>query len=164
MCIQDEVNGFKNSVCKVNEWRDCYGQTIQSECENFDKRDCLWIPNAPSIANGSSQGKFTGACVPSFTPGFDFWNPETEATELCALASQDCVVKFEKGIFGEPKCVENCDCLDEQWKGDMNNFCMALGDCGDKENYLGVKGRVIEEENTGNAIFGFVTKFFWGER
>ena len=47
---------------------------------------------------------------------------------------------FEKKLGGSKKCVENCECLDESWKEDMNNICTSIGDCGEKTNYLGFKG------------------------
>ena len=130
VCIQDEVNEFKTAACRVNKWQDCTSQGSQKDCENTDKRDCSWF-------SGSGEEK----CVPKFAPGFDFWQSEGDAESLCSLASNNCVVKYEKGIFGDGfECVENCDCLEDSWGDEQNNLCLALGDCGAITNYKGHDG------------------------
>lgn len=168
VCMQTEVNNFKNAACIVNKWQDCYGQVKQKDCENTDKRDCTWLPgvelNAVAQATGGSKydtvpafrgsqpqqtssgsvesttEKDDGACIPKYNPGFDFWEAG-DGESICAMANTQCVVKFEKGILGgEPKCVKNCECLDEAWEQKMNNMCIRMGDCGDKNNYLGYAG------------------------
>ena len=129
VCIQDEVNEFKTAACRVNKWQDCTSQGSQKDCENTDKRDCSWF-------SGSGEEK----CVPKFAPGFDFWQSEGDAESLCSLASNNCVVKYEKGIFDEFECVENCECLEDSWGDEQNNLCVALGDCGAITNYKGHEG------------------------
>jgi hypothetical protein len=42
--------------------------------------------------------------------------------------------------LGEKKCVSGCECLASSWESSMNKVCAAIGDCGSKTNYLGVKG------------------------
>src|SRR3989344_179861 len=42
VCLQDNINGYKNAQCRANEWQDCFAQTKKDECENEDKRDCVW--------------------------------------------------------------------------------------------------------------------------
>jgi hypothetical protein len=126
VCIQDELNGFSTAACRVNMWQDCTSQGSQKSCENTDQRDCSWLNNR---------------CVPKFAPGFDFWKAaESDAQTLCALGNANCIVKFEKGIFGDPECVENCECLGSGWAAEQNRVCVALGDCGAIENYLGHAG------------------------
>ena len=125
ICIQDELNGFKTAACRVNEWQDCTSQNNQKDCENTDKRDCSWTENK---------------CLPKFAPGFDTWNPDGDAEQLCSLASNNCVVKYEKSLLGSYECVENCDCLGDGWAQQQNNICVALGDCGVIENYVGSQG------------------------
>ncbi len=124
-CLQSDINGFKTAACRVNMWQDCVSQDNEKDCENIDKRDCKWI---------------NSRCVPNYAPGFDFWNTEGDAQSLCSIASATCIVKYEKKIGGDWKCVENCHCLSSSWKEDMSKTCIALGDCGIKTNYLGKKG------------------------
>ena len=42
--------------------------------------------------------------------------------------------------------VSGCDCLEDSWIAKANNLCVALGDCGIKENYLGQDG-FYDEQN-----------------
>jgi len=86
------------------------------------------------------------------------------AAEICFVGSQVCVVKFEDPyFFGATTCVENCHCLglkkgedptrmkdgslvnikldkDNEWIVNSNKLCIALGDCGASENYIGEAG------------------------
>ncbi|MFH1607616.1 MAG: hypothetical protein ABIA78_00615 [archaeon] len=134
-CIQSDINGFKTAACRVNMWQDCFSQTEKKDCENIDKRDCKWI------AGGNKVGNSTIGCVPLNAPGFNFWEEESEAEELCSLATKTCVIKYEKKIIGGEKCVENCECENEEaWKASQNEMCVSFGDCGEKKNYLGFVG------------------------
>lgn len=166
VCVEDSIktdNGdFKTASCRANLWRDCVFQNNSKDCENADERDCKWVKGEsilrddqgnPFVVNSDGElvqgsGGDGAACVPKYAPGFDFWNSKDnggEAEELCLLASQNCVVKFEKDL-GDVltgsgwDCKENCDCLGENWKTERNNLCLALGDCGNNKNYLGVPG------------------------
>lgn len=78
-----------------------------------------------------------GVCVPSYSPGFEFWE-EGDAKGICSQATARCVVKFEEGLLdSEPECVENCECLEAGWAQQANEICVALGDCGGYLNYNG---------------------------
>ena len=179
ICVQDviETSGedFKTASCTTNLWQDCVVQDNEKDCENADKRDCRWLVGQSLLRNEEgvalvvdSEGKLVqkedddsrkgASCVPKYAPGFDFWNPESEAEELCAFASDGCVVKFERGVGGaifggDYGCKENCECVglkkgdnmddankDSPWAKERNNMCIALGDCGNKKNYIGVQG------------------------
>ena len=86
--------------------------------------------------------------------------------EVGVLASRK---KLEQKDWDEKKekCVENCYCIPgykkgdtkkdskyaktnppfdgyDEWTNAMNNICTALGDCGNKENYLGFSGDIKE--------------------
>jgi len=138
-CISQEVNGFSQASCKVNRWQDCINQQDKSSCQNEDLRDCVWKEGIflQSLKNQSSGS--TGTCFPQNKPGFDFWS-DGESTSLCSVASETCVVKFEKGLFGKDKCVQNCDCIDEKWEKDKSDICKMIGDCGPSLNWLGKSG------------------------
>lgn len=125
VCIQDEVNGFSTAACRVNKWQDCVSQSSQKSCENQDRRDCQWLEDT---------------CVPKYAPGYNFWEANNDAESLCLVANEECIVRFEEGLFGEAECVENCDCLGEEWIEQKNQMCIALGDCGSSVNFVGTEG------------------------
>jgi hypothetical protein len=137
VCIQDSLNGFSTAACRVNQWQDCYSQTKKKDCENFDRRDCQWIPGI-ELANVETDEK--GACVPLFSPGFNFWETTSESESTCDLATKECLVVYEKSLTGKEKCVDGCECLEPDWEEKMNRACVSLGDCGSKKNFIGVQG------------------------
>lgn len=152
VCIEDEIETtlgkFSQAACRVNRWQDCTAQTNQDDCENSDKRDCTWIKGirlavqqSGTVGGNSTQikGKTSGSCVPINPPGLNFWDGE-ETKGICAQGNAQCVVTFEKGLFGGEKCVDNCECLDGSWKKKHNAVCNALGDCGGNINWLGQEG------------------------
>lgn len=170
VCIEDSIGEFSTAACRVNKWQDCVAQDNQKDCTNIDRRDCVW-------AGGAGEGEIGNSrCLPTNYPGFDFWNPETDATELCFQASASCEVKFEKGLSGalgelgeaiggageEWICVENCECaglpsegglldyinLDNPWTRGKNNVCIALGDCGVSVNSVNDGGYYEIEDIT----------------
>lgn len=137
-CIQGAIelpNGgeFSQAACRVNRWQDCTQQIDRLDCENTDRRDCLWKPGITFNASAD------GACVPKNSPGLEFW--EGDATQnICNQASASCVVTFEKKLTGSQKCVGNCHCLTDDWTKDRSDLCVALGDCGPKINWIGDQG------------------------
>jgi len=155
VCIQSEVNTFRTAACRVNMWQDCYSQDNVKDCENPDKRDCQVIEGFSILKdeNGESlfrdeEGDITEAsCVPKYAPGFDFWESGGDAESMCSLASTQCVVEYEKGLLGKKKIVKGEECVQDDdgdgewdiknsWITKINDFCMSLGDCGSKTNYL----------------------------
>ncbi|MEK6875690.1 MAG: hypothetical protein AABX30_03325 [Nanoarchaeota archaeon] len=164
ICLETDVNGFMNAACVSNRWHDCYGQLKKKDCENTDKRDCVWLPGMELSAVAETTGTSTtdsvlpfrgstpaqsatssttqtisrddGACVPKYSPGFE----TGEAQQICSMASTQCTVKFEKGLIGKEKCVKNCECLEDSWEAEKNKLCVSIGDCGDKNNYRGYAG------------------------
>src|SRR3989344_3186496 len=136
-CIQDSiqtsVGKFSQAACRVNRWRDCTAQTEQLDCENTERRDCLW---KPGVSIGNSSG---GACVPKNTPGLKFWEGE-ETKAICAQGNAQCLVTFKKGLFGGETCKSGCDCLTPDWEKQRIDVCNSLGDCGPKINWVGDKG------------------------
>jgi len=77
-----------------------------------------------------------GVCVPNYSPGLEFWE-DGSAKGICGQASAKCVVIYEKNLLGKESCVENCECLEEEWAAQANQVCTALGDCGGYINYKG---------------------------
>ncbi|MEK6899352.1 MAG: hypothetical protein AABW79_04625 [Nanoarchaeota archaeon] len=137
-CVQDEIETslgkFSQSACRVNRWQDCLAQTEKLDCENTDRRDCIWKAGL-ELANET----INGVCVPANTPGLNFWNSE-ETKTICGQGNKACVVTYEKGLFGGEECVDNCECLETGWEQNYANLCSSLGDCGPKLNWAGSKG------------------------
>ncbi len=138
--IETSLGDFSQAACTVNRWQDCLVQDNKKDCENTDRRDCLWKPGLSlQTVNRSSASAENGLCVPRNTPGLKFWEGE-QAKSICAQANYKCVVTFEKGLFGGEKCVDNCECLEDSWEKERAEICMAIGDCGPKINWLGEQG------------------------
>ncbi len=160
ICREDTSNeGYLVAECVANSWRDCVDQKNQTSCENVQKRDCKWmlgstLGGVPSLKDSGGYTYFlnnggelvprnesnTGsgaACVPRYAPGLN----ETGTESACFAASESCVVQFEKkDRFADWHCVVNCQCLNKAWADGKINQCLALGDCGVKNNYVGVRG------------------------
>lgn len=136
-CIQSSIKttagDFSQAACRVNRWQDCLAQTSKQDCENSDKRDCTWQDGVG--LNGST----TGACTPKNSPGLQFWSGD-QANGICAQGNAQCIVTFEKGLFGGASCKSNCQCLTQDWQKQRIQICESLGDCGPKINWVGQQG------------------------
>lgn len=141
-CIQGSIKTtagtFSQAACRVNRWQDCTAQREQKDCENTDRRDCLWQPGLALAGLNKSVGAEKGICVPKNTPGLKFW--EEDSQQICAQGNAQCIVTFEKGLFGGESCSSNCECLTDTWKKQKSEICLALGDCGPKINWVGDEG------------------------
>lgn len=180
VCFEGEVNGFSVAQCKTNIWGDCALIDNQVDCEDIENHDCQWLEgqtnaffvndeNEKFVLNTDGElfdpdnpdedlTKKEASCVPRFAPGFDFWT-ETAADETlaaeewCPIANEAVVVRFEKGLFDNWDCVDNCEFVtykggtnpnmakvNEEWERQRNTLCTSLGDCGSSVNYIGVEG------------------------
>jgi hypothetical protein len=164
---------FSVAQCKTNRWQDCVLQESKNACEDTGNRDCQWLEGESLLTDNqgnalvvNAEGELVPApelsgpfdilelkeatCVPLNAPGLQFWEGDSSqgqaAEELCFIASEDCVVRFEKDVgdlaFGSDwDCKENCHCLPGgNWEEAKNNLCFALGDCGSSLNYIGEEG------------------------
>ncbi len=77
-----------------------------------------------------------GICVPSFSPGLEFWE-DSSARQICGQANARCIVVYEEGLIGGEEIVEGGECLDAAWAEAANGVCSSLGDCGGAVNYDG---------------------------
>lgn len=182
-CVEGEIGGYSTAFCSANLWQSCVYQTNKEDCEDIQERDCKWVEGLGltlstihrdeegrpyslssngTLASGNGQG---AACIPKYAPGFEFWDPEsltgeegTIGTQLCLIANENCIVKFEKDVGdlitgGSWDCKENCHCaglrygqsiddakLNSLWANQRNNMCISLGDCGNKKNWYGIQG------------------------
>ncbi|MFZ5954985.1 MAG: hypothetical protein ACOYT4_01040 [Nanoarchaeota archaeon] len=138
ICIQDKVEiddgTYSNAICRVNRWQDCVLVGNREDCENINRRDCIWKENVKGIGN---------LCVPNVPPGLKFWE-EGDAQSICGAASRTIVVKYEKSnLLDSWDCIENCEFDPKKSdKGEpavraLNGICTNLGDCGGYVNYAG---------------------------
>ncbi len=89
------------------------------------------------VVEKTVTNRASGVCLPNFPPGLAFWE-EGSASQICGQASAKCIVTYEKGLLDDNwKCVEGCECLEEEWALGANRICTALGDCGGYVNYQG---------------------------
>ena len=180
--------GELGAVCRVNRWGDCQFQDNREDCEDGVTRDCTWLEGeTTNLFRDDAGNKFVlnesnrelveqekkddgglkdkkgedvvgAACVPKYSPGFDFWEPESTAQTQCKLADDWCVAVYTKrklDPFDNWDCSENCWCIDEEeemgnvnedWLEKRNQLCFSLGDCGSKDNYIGEEGYYTVED------------------
>jgi len=147
ICVQSEVNNFKAAACKVNAWQDCVAQEKEDDCKDIEQRDCQWINSGKDDTedkdNDRDKGEAIYVCVPKYAPGFNFWEAG-DAQALCDIASEKCLVTYEKGIGGTWEAKENKECTEQSWRDEKTRFCQSLGDCGNKFNYIGENGSIKE--------------------
>jgi hypothetical protein len=159
VCVQSEVNGFSAAACKVNAWQDCGSQETEKDCTDINARDCQWVASGKKDTedrdNDGNKKEDLYVCTPKYAPGFNFWE-DGDAKELCDIASEQCVVTYDKSIAGAWTCdnskpENNCQCCPKQggyagctgeWTNQKINFCNSLGDCGNTLNYLGIQGDI----------------------
>ena len=139
-CIQDKLVApdgyeFSQAACRVNRWQDCINQVDKDACENTDRRDCTWrvgfVPGAQSA----------GVCIPKNPAGLKFWEGE-ETKKICAVGDSKCEAVFEVSLTGGAKCVQNCECLTQEWINSRAQMCNGLGDCGPNINWENSPGRI----------------------
>ncbi|MDP3966397.1 MAG: hypothetical protein Q8Q04_02610 [archaeon] len=177
VCIQSEINGFKNAQCMVNTWQECYGIKNEEECMDRNNRKCLWIDNTYGLGTQKTDGKSPvfqpsglfvngnepgpGACVPLNAPGFDFWAGEGNGENICSLGTIMCDYhityslidryEFEKGSECIVSAEEDKRDIRPDWLAAANSRCVQIGDCGPKTNFLGYAG---EKQTIAEKIFG----------
>jgi len=144
-------DGYLNAGCVVNEWSLCVAQNNQDDCELIDY-DCEWLEEKTYELFNEEEG---GVCVPKYAPGLNFWDESSDTFTTCQALTTTCNVKFEKKAFGSWKVKGDKTCLEDgagdvdirqDWAGDLQNWCTALGDCGVKTNYINVDGKNFWEE------------------
>jgi hypothetical protein len=187
VCSQNDtiVSGHKyyEANCKKNLWQDtsmapCFAQTAQSDCEDINYRDCIWISSyGYSFVSGQGLVKngASGVCVPKYAPGFErdaAQNNKVIGGQICQAASAGCqVVMVKIGFSNSWECKKNegatlfngfksfsqdCSCIggaghDDggvSWGNQLNKICTQLGDCGIKKNYVGDAGYPFNQITT----------------
>ncbi|MDP2628491.1 MAG: hypothetical protein Q8P15_01180 [Nanoarchaeota archaeon] len=142
ICVQEELsNGFKSANCVANNWQECVFQDNEEDCL-IEELDCKWIKD---YSFGEYNPNNEGVCVPRYSPGFTFWNPEEKTRDICSQGTVTCSVTYEKGLGGKWEAKTNAECDPsnqnyQSWLNKMEGVCVALGDCGSSVNYRGQKG------------------------
>ena len=167
-----------DAICRVNLWEQCLGYNGGEECGADCITKCLGNPDCrvqPTAVDNDFQ---FATCVPKYPPGFNLGStsgigsavqsliPEgfssvanqvvgssgsqTQAGQVCGLASRTCTSVWKKSCPGGWKCTDNCDCHEAGFSVQMNNLCVSLGDCGVYANFDGkVTGAGASVKNKG---------------
>ncbi len=188
------VNRWQDCIAQTDE-RDCTN-TDRRDCVWKTGPYEIARGESAKADDGTVKNQKIGyICVPKIPPGLQFWGEEittpavvagpgtltavaeqkaevtSEAGKICAQATFQCVVTFEKGLFGGEECKDNCECWDEKTKGPSaewikknNEICVAMGDCGPNVNWVGAEGygngygtsvtKVESEEKSSGGLFG----------
>jgi hypothetical protein len=156
------TGNYVEARCRENRWSNCRSYTNPEDCENIGNGDCFWLKAGLITAEDSKQG----TCAPHVPPGLRFWEagptPEqpaqtlplqgntqttqTGGTGICSSVNSECTVTWEIGgvkkIFGgdakdDGECIQNCECLTDEWVTAVHTTCKTSGDCGAYFNVIG---------------------------
>lgn len=135
LCVEDETTG--SAACVVNKWQACGNPEIKTTSDCLDAGDCKVVEGASvgflrtqygtesTLVDNESGKEIRATCVPKYSPGFNFWDPEgtlldngegETPTSICTFASVNCVVPYTQEIYGVTKfrvtpsdgCVATC--------------------------------------------------------
>jgi len=144
LCTQSDVdvgNGKKlsNAACTINQGLECVRYNQQKDSM---EKNCKENPQCQLTEVNVDKGFKFSICTAKYPGGFDLTGEsESRATQsasqLCATANQKCTVIYVKKLFSGYVCTANCACETKKFSEEMNNLCIALGDCGSYINYAG---------------------------
>ncbi len=126
---------WSNAYCRMNDYRDCL---VYNKLEPEEKKerceenvDCDWR------SFRLSEHTTIDFCSPRYPRGWDLTNDERrqDAIGTCGIASQKCTIIYVKGLDFKYHCKGNCECRNEEFTQQMNEWCRSLGDCGMSVNY-----------------------------
>ena len=124
---------------EVDEYIDKCEDLSDSRIQPIDLYDT--DGHGTGTAKGPDLFKFD-FCVPKYPPGLDFWDARSNAESICEVATITCTTVWRKRFWFKYRCKGNCDCLNQKFANQMNDFCISLGDCGGYVN--------VEEKYTKN--------------
>ena len=139
ICLEENLNeDFTTAGCVANAWQNCYAYTTEEDCKNIDLSDCNWTKGGEKFLINEDQEE-EGYCVPTYPPGFDFWNSTEKDTienqDYCSIGTSICVIEYETtfidSLKGEGRnkledastevkvknCVKNCQCIEGYDRG-----------------------------------------------
>ena len=159
---QDLAEPFGEANCYLPLWQDCIIHTNKKDCLN-EKRDCkVKIGTSRKNADGEdilfdntednsadSDDLIDAVCVPRYTPGFNFWEPDVETlgisaqttpNEVCSAGSVSSNVGYYKKLVGDWRAIEGkCfgDCIEECEEKTFTKTCQkkCFKDCDNSESF-----------------------------
>lgn len=161
ICVGDAcISGSdcsENGICSEGEI------CVWSKCIPEDS--CVFDETCDEGGECETEETFKfDACVAKYPKGFDIDSTDDDknGNTMCGLATQTCTVIYEKHVRADKDCQEewieehgdvscgdecrkhcrwwcvfNCDCREQIFVEQMNDFCISLGDCG---GYVNVEG------------------------
>jgi len=143
LCVEDRNTG--SASCVVNRWQECFYQNNTNDCLDENARDCRIVEGAGLLRTeygteklllDSNTGEMiNAACVPKYTPGFKFWNPqetirdipgEETPTSVCEFSNVICFVPYTQEIAGITK-----------WRAGATDRCVDI--CKETEGWSSAK-------------------------
>ncbi|MCK9596852.1 hypothetical protein M0R19_06705 [Candidatus Pacearchaeota archaeon] len=158
--VEEGASKYSEARCRANEGWKC--SSAELENYKFDTNGNNWIQgksdtrdsNTKTCEDKSSDcrlqsfdlyfnpwGDYSNIqifdfCVSKYPPGFQFWSSSSNSPLCSAASSAKCITQWKRR--GSWECIQNCDCLSEEYANQMNALCTSLGDCGGKANVVGV--------------------------
>lgn len=171
ICVESRMplpdgKDFASASCRLNRWQECLNYNTLSEndpdlaMEECKKNSDCFVKSV----NIDDDGFKFKVCAPKYAPGLDVEGNPDGARMICATASQKCKMTDVKNWKGEWECKMNCDCKDNKFAEQMNDFCMSLGDCGASVNYIGEYSRSYRvtgnfNPDLGSSYLGTIKKY-----
>ncbi|VVB82326.1 Uncharacterised protein [uncultured archaeon] len=131
-------NGFSTAACVGNDATKCLGFNSEYSDDLSQLTTKCNEDNQCMIKNIEVSDNFKfSVCVGKYPKGNDLISG-LDGNGCAAMASQNCTVVYQKdGGKGTWNCIANCKCETQEFAKQMNELCMAIGDCGSNVNILG---------------------------
>ena len=142
-------NGLVKNTAEENlEIEDTSGSEAGGACvplypPGFDRT------SEDDAANGNNICSLASSrCIVSYELGlFElkvFGSEEAKWDEIKKMSRSERLDLCEKGETEKEEGDNNCECLESSWQSNINYISTALGDCGNKKNYIGINGKQAE--------------------
>ena len=172
ICIDGNITvepcaDYRGQICVQSEMKNKEGKQVnQAQCVINDAVTCMSYnqdKNMTGLCKDNSaclikninvdKGFKFDVCVGQFPKGFDltYQKGKDSAKALCGMANQECVAVWEKKISGWT-CIFNCKCQDKIFTTQMNDLCIAMGDCGAYVNIAGKGTNSYTVEENDNKV------------
>ena len=163
ICVEEKApittgKTFSSAACRINRWQQCIEYNTQvknSKNQNGisnEQRDdkCNKNPDCFVKKVNIADNFHFNICAPRYAPGFDLSSNAEGGETVCGMASMKCTAVQVKKLGGW-KWVANAGCVTPEFTKQMNDFCMSLGDCGAKVNYIGDLSESYRVSSTGEG-------------